>query len=136
MPATIATQRSHGRERFAGGITAGPVLPDRLRAGARLWRIRAGFGFGGQQLKLSITSLGMDGPVRPPEEETGAHRPHRVRANYQRDMPWIRKVTVVNFEVLAGKQDFAARVGMVPADRLPLLQQCREARMIVRGKRE
>ena len=87
----------------------------------------------------------MDRAVGLPEKESGAHRLHGVRAHHQRDVPGIGEVTIVNFHVPGGQRDLAARVGMVPADRLPTLraqiaaaifQQHRQPRVVFAGKRE
>ncbi len=62
----------------------------------------------------------MDLPIGFAKEEARPRRVERVRPEHQRHLPWLGEVPAVDLLVHHGKEDFAARVRVVPADGLRL----------------
>jgi hypothetical protein len=75
------------------------------------------------------------------EEDAGPGGMERMRLQNQRHLPWLGEKAPMDFLVRIGKQDFTARVRVVPTHRLQAVpggrgEQTSQLRLIPRGKRE
>jgi hypothetical protein len=90
------------------------------------------------QQQFLVSGAGVYFAIALTEKDAHGHRFKRMRLHHQGDLPRFRKETLVDIEIGFGKENGAARVGVIPAHYLaPHRRQLRsESGLIASGKRK